>query len=334
MPKIKSAVNRYHIIDACLTNSLKPYPSIEALAKVCSEKIREGISTSTIEKDIRQMKRPHPHGYDAPIEYSKQHRGYFYAEQGFSISDLKLSDEEWDGLRYAANLLHQYSDVPLFRDFKQAIEKINTRFNLMIDLEEDDFENYIQFETSNLTTGYHWIQEAYVALRNRWLLNIEYENIYKQETKKYVVYPKLLKEHRNRWYLVGWVEDRKDYLTFALDRIKQMQTNSTVQKHLFNFDPKVFLQHSVGIMETAEKAVKVVLMIKSPYHKLLELEPIHHSQKMSKQTENGAQIELSINVNHELVNTILAMGIYCKVVQPASLKNKIKAILSESLKYY
>ena len=334
MPKIKSAVNRYHIIDACLTNKQKPYPTIEALAKACSDKIREGISTSTIEKDIRQMKRPRPHGYDAPIEYSKQHRGYFYAEQGFSISDLQLSDEEWDGLRYAANLLHQYAEVPLFKDFKQAIEKINTRFNLMIDLEEEDFEKYIQFETSHRTTGYHWIQEAYAAIRNRWLLNIKYDNIYKNKTQEYLVYPKLLKEHRNRWYLVGWVTDRKDYLTFALDRIQEMQSKEVVQKHLLDFDANKFLQHSVGIMETAEKPVKVVLMIKSPYHKLVELEPIHHSQKSAKHNSDGAMIELYLNINPELINTILSMGPYCKVVQPLSLKNNVKSILTKTLQQY
>ena len=68
MPKIKHAYSRFYIIDACLTNKLKPYPSIEDLAKACSDKVREGISTSTIEKDIRQMKRPRPHGFDAPID--------------------------------------------------------------------------------------------------------------------------------------------------------------------------------------------------------------------------------------------------------------------------
>ena len=204
----------------------------------------------------------------------------------------------------------------------------------MIDLEEKDFEKYIQFETSNLTTGYHWIQEAYVAIRNRWLLNIKYDNIYKNKTQEYLVYPKLLKEHRNRWYLVGWVNDRKDYLTFALDRIQEMQSKEVVQKHLLDFDANKFLQHSVGIMETAEKPVKVVLIIKNPYHKLIELEPIHHSQKISKLSDSGAQIELSININHELVNTILAMGVYCKVVQPATLKNTIKLALSETLKQY
>jgi len=222
MPKLKSAVSRYYIIDACLNNNLKPFPTIEDLANVCSERVREGISTSTIEKDIRQMKMSRPNGYDAPIEYSKIRKGYFYAEQGFSISDLQLADHEWDGLRYAANLLHQYSTVPIFKDFKQAIEKINTRFNLLIDLEEEGFDKYIQFETGNATSGYDFINVVFPALKNRWLLKISYENIYKKEVKEYTVYPKLLKEHRNRWYLIGWVSDREDYLTFALDRIQNI----------------------------------------------------------------------------------------------------------------
>ena len=51
MPKVKSAVSRYHIIDICLNNKFKPFPSLEDLAEECSKKIREGISTSTIEKD-------------------------------------------------------------------------------------------------------------------------------------------------------------------------------------------------------------------------------------------------------------------------------------------
>ena len=334
MPKIKYAYSRFYIIDACLTNKLKPYPSIEDLAKACSDKVREGISTSTIEKDIRQMKRPRPHGFDAPIEYSKQHKGYFYAEQGFSISDLQLTDEEWEGLRYAANLLHQYSSVPIFKDFSQAIEKINTRFNLLIDLEEDGFEKYIQFETSQSPSGYQWIKEIFPALQQRWLLNISYDNIYKKETKEYIIYPQLLKEHRNRWYLIGWVADRADYLTFALDRIKNIQVNATRQKHRHDFNPSLFLQHSVGIMETAEKPSKVVLQIQAPYDKLLELEPMHHSQKIMKRNPKGITIEIMVNINHELINTILSMGSFCKVAKPASLQKKIKEHLTQSLSQY
>jgi predicted DNA-binding transcriptional regulator YafY len=334
MPKLKSAVSRYYIIDACLNNNLNPFPSIEALAKACSDKVREGISTSTIEKDIRQMKRPRPHGYDAPIEYSKIRKGYFYAEQGFSISELRLDDHEWDGLRYAANLLHQYSCVPVFKDFKQAIDKINTCFNLLIDLEEEDFDKYIQFETGNTTSGYDWINVVFPALKNRWLLKISYENIYKKEIKDYTVYPKLLKEHRNRWYLIGWVAERDDYLTFALDRIQNIDTIQKVQKHRFDFHPDHFLQHSVGIMENDSQPVKVVLSIQDPYHKLLQLEPIHQTQKLIKQTKNGMDIELMVNINHELINRILSMSSYCKVLQPSSLKKQIKETLLKTIALY
>jgi predicted DNA-binding transcriptional regulator YafY len=334
MPKNKSAVSRYFIIDACLNNKLKPFPSLEQLAEACSERIRDGISTSTIEKDIRQMKMAAPHGYDAPIEYNKIKKGYFYAEQGFSISELSLSDHEWDGLRYAANLLHQYSVVPVLKDFKQAIEKINTRFNLMIDLEEKDFDKYIQFETGIANTGYDWINPIFQALKNRWLLNLVYLNIYKNQEKEYVVYPKLLKEHRNRWYLIGWVEERNDYLTFALDRIQNIKTEKKVQKHRFDFNSDLFLQHSVGIMEGNNKPEKVLLHVENPYHKLLQLEPFHPSQKIVKQNESSMQIEMHVHVNHELAHKILSMGPFCKVVQPASLKRSIKSLLTSTLEKY
>lgn len=334
MPKLKSAVSRYTMIDICLNNKLKPYPSLEDLAKACSSRIRGGISTSTIEKDIRQMKLSPPNGYDAPIEYSKINKGYFYAEQGFSISELKLDDEEWDGLRYAANLLHQYAHVSIFKDFKQAIDKINTRFNLLIDLEEEDFNKFIQFETGNATSGYDWISVILPALKNRWLLKVDYENIYKNEIKKYTIYPKLLKEHRNRWYLIGWVEERQDYLTFALDRIHHIETIEKTQKHRFDFNADSFLQHSIGIMENNDQPHKVVLSIKDPYHKLIQLEPIHPSQKIIKTTKTGIDVEITININPELTNRILSMGSFCKVVQPAILKKEIKASLLKTLEQY
>jgi len=334
MPKVKSAITRYHIIDTFLNNPRKPYPSLDALAQACSDKIREGISTSTIEKDIRQMKMDRPHGYAAPIEYSKRNNGYFYAEQGFSIADLQLSDKEWEGLRYAAHLLHQYAHVNIFRDFRQAIDKINTRFNLLIDLEEQDFNRYIQFETGTATTGYDWMGTIIPAITNRWLLQLDYENIYKNEIKSYLVQPVLLKEHRNRWYLIAWVSDRNDYLTFGLDRMQRIDTIEKKQKFRTDFNPDHFLQYSMGIMENDARPQKVVLQIEDPYHKLLQLEPLHHSQKTVQQNAKNIRVELLVHVNHELCNRILSMGPFCKVVQPANLKKQIKELLTQTIALY
>ena len=334
MPKNKSAAIRFRIIDQCINNRRHRYPSLELLAERCADLLQTDVSASTIEKDIRQMKMPRPNGYDAPIEYSKKNKGYFYAEQGFSITGLQLQDDEWNGLRYAAHLLHQYAEVPVFKDFKQAIEKINTRFNLMLELDEPDFDRYVQFETGNAHTGYEWIGDIIETLRRRWLLNIRYENIYKKEIRSYEVFPQLLKEHRNRWYLIAWVEERKDYLTFALDRIHELKVKQKVQPFRKDFNAQLFLRHSVGIIEADGKPQKLVLQIHHPHDQLIQLEPIHPSQKIIQKTDRHCRIELQVHINHELHQRILSMGPHCKVIQPAALKKQIRELLQKTLNHY
>jgi len=334
MPKNKSALIRYRIIDTCLTNKQRPFPTLEYLAEKCAEKLGTEISASTIEKDLRAMKRSYPHGFDAPIIYNKERKGYAYGEQGFSIAELQLEQEEWDSLRYAANLLYQYAEVPIFKDFKQAIEKIDARFSLQLDVEDDSIQRHVQFESGNATTGYQWLNVIYPAISSKWLLNLQYENIYKHETKTYQVVPYLLKENRNRWYLIGWVEDRQDYLTFALDRIQDIKVTKQKQKLKSDFNPEVFLQHSVGIMKNEGKPSKVILELKDPYHKLIQLEPIHASQKIIKTKNDTIQIELSVYTNQELYNRILSMSSYCKVIQPAALKKIISEHLEAAAEQY
>lgn len=334
MPANKHAGTRYRIIDACLRSTRRKYPSLQQLADACSREMDIEVSPSTIEKDLRAMKDEPPRGWSAPIIYDNKHRGYAYGEVGFSISGLPLAEEEWEGLAYAANLLHQYRDVPLFAAFKQAIDKIHARFAIPFNHNDPDFEAFVQFETGNATNGYEWLAEIYAALRQRLRLQLQYENIYKHETKTYQLQPCLLKEQRNRWYVIGWVEERNDYLTFALDRIQEMKTLPGRQKIRTDFDARHFLRHSVGIMEGDGSAVTVELELYPPADKLALLEPLHPSQQVLRQTAKSTVVQLQVNLNPELYQRILALGPACKVKKPAVLKQAVKVQLEQTLQHY
>ena len=56
MPANKYALMRYRIIDRCITNPGRPFPSREALREACEEQLyglgAGAISLSTIDKDI------------------------------------------------------------------------------------------------------------------------------------------------------------------------------------------------------------------------------------------------------------------------------------------
>ena len=114
MPANKSAWTRYRVIDRCLTDKRQPFPSKAFLARRCGDVLGTDVSVSSIEKDIACMRRPSPEGLDAPIEYSRERKGFYYSDPAFSIRELNLTDEEWEGLRFASQLLHQYRDVPVF----------------------------------------------------------------------------------------------------------------------------------------------------------------------------------------------------------------------------
>ena len=56
MPLNKEAYLRYKIIDDCISNKRKPYPSMEDIMVACEERIGKSFTISTIQKDIKAMK--------------------------------------------------------------------------------------------------------------------------------------------------------------------------------------------------------------------------------------------------------------------------------------
>lgn len=338
MPANKNAIIRHRIIDQCINDKRHKYPSLEFLADRCSEMLGTDISTSTIEKDIAVMKRDAPIGYNAPIVYSKQNKGYAYGEVGFSIAELNLQDEEWDALSFSAQLLYQYREVPVFTHFKNAIERINTRFALGIQVDDTLLDQQVQFETPNSTTGMEWIDMIYVAIQNKFSINFSYKNIYKKKTSTYILNPYLLKEHRNRWYVIGWNTERKDYLTFALDRILTLEVIGIKQtddvKERASFRTNNFFQHATGIMEGKGKVEQVKLIIADPISKLVMLEPLHTSQKLLGENKDEISIGMKVYVNEEFCFRLLSLGPWCKVVKPASLKTTMKELIQKMNKNY
>ena len=45
----------------------------------------------------------------------------------------------------------------------------------------------------------------------------------KSRAEALLVHPYLLKEYRNRWYVIAWNPDRSDYRTYGLDRMESVE---------------------------------------------------------------------------------------------------------------
>ena len=323
MPANKSAWTRYRVIDRCLNDRRRPYPDKAYLALRCAETLGTDVSESSIEKDIAFMRRPSPEGLDAPIAYSREHRGFAYSEQGFSIRELNLTDGEWEGLRFAAQLLHQYRDVPVFQDFKSAIDRIHTRFELDLFGVADPLADRVQFEKTVSTDGQEWLSTLFTAIREGRQVTYLYLNLYKEKLDEYVLTPCLLREHAKKWYMVGWSDDRGRFLNFALNRVIELEVLPGVSKVPVPFDAEGYFRHSVGIMAQGGKPARVVLEFLRPLHELVMTEPLHASQRVVKRDEEMARVHLDVLLNEELYLKLMGYGPFVRVVKPLALKRTL-----------
>jgi predicted DNA-binding transcriptional regulator YafY len=328
MPANKYALLRYRIIDRYLTNSAKAYPSKEDLREACEESlygsIGEHISISTIEKDLWAMRNESDLGYYAPIEYDKTEKGYFYSEEGYTIQDISLSDGELEAIQLAANTLNQFRHIPIFSDYEQAIDKILNRLTISPQM-DDDNRPIIQFESSPSSEGQEHLATLLKAIQGRFCIQIGYQKFSGTTSKTYAVNPYLLKEYRNRWYLIAHEKKRNDYLTFGLDRIVSLEITDERYEADEDFDSDRFFMHSIGITEHGNSPQKVLIRLGKVQGQYLLTQPLHHSQKLAQQNADYFTFEYHVLITHELLQFILGLGSEALVLEPLELREKIIA---------
>lgn len=338
MPANKYALLRYRIIDRCLTNKGKLYPTREDLRQACEEALfgsgGDAISLSTIDKDIWAMKNEGELGYYAPIKYSKQFGGYFYEEEGYTIAELSLGDEDLEAIRFATATLEQFKSIPIFRQYESAIEKIINRVNISPNPDDASLAKFIQFERSTVSLGNEYLAPLLDYIKTKKAIRIHYRKFTDDVLNVYELHPYLLKEYHNRWYLIAYNVERKGMRTYGLERIEKLETGEKRFQVDETFNPDLFFKHSLGITERSEKPENIVLRFDASTGKYLVTQPIHASQIVLKKDKLHITIGLNVLITTELINLILSYGHQVCVIKPKKLVDIIRTDLQKTLQHY
>jgi predicted DNA-binding transcriptional regulator YafY len=335
MPHIKNALIRYRIIDRMLRNKYKSYPSKEELRTACEEALfgsEDGahICASTIEKDLFNMKMEH----DAPIRYSKKNGGYFYEDPEFSINDVPLSEDELASIRFAVSTLQQFREVPFFQQFGSAIDKIVDRVAVGDTDESQEISKYIQFEAAFSTGGNDFLPVLLEAIRSKKRVWFLYTSFQQQVSKPRNVSPLFLKEYRNRWYLICYDRQKQDILTFALDRMSELQLLEEPAEIPSDFNAALYFQNAVGITAYKGKPERIILKAEPVAARYISSQAFHSSQKLLKVDGDAHYFELSILLSEEFIRNLLGYAGEVEVVEPLALRNIMKERATALLKRY
>lgn len=334
MPLNKEAVIRYNIIDDCLTGYAEKYPTMDDLIRACEDGLGKPFSVSTIQKDIKAMKEDEMLGYLAPIKFSRAYNGYYYSDKNYTIKKVPLNEEEIESLEFAAGMLERYKGIRVNDSFNVAVEKVFT--SLRQKRMEDEKQQVIMPEAIVYSKGYEHINTLIHCIREKIPVSFVHYSYHEQRYSNHVAHPYLLKEDKNRWYLIGWIEKYKEIRLFGLDRIDKIQLLDKPFHHAVGFDPEAMFRHAIGVYLMDKKTLITVKLKFDPVPaNYIKATPLHHSQKIISQSKNG-EVTVSIKVypSRELLNLLFSYGKEVTVLAPEWLRREMLKEFNAAIEKY
>src|ERR1044072_4082628 len=331
----KLALIRYKTIDSCLRNRMRKWTLEELIKKVSdvlyeSEGITSGVSRRTIQADLQVM-RSDKLGYNAPIVV-KDKKFYSYSDPEYSIMQAPINDAYVDKLKEIVGLLKQFSGFNYFDEMTEMIARLENSLHQ----KAHPGEHHIQFEGNRLLKGLEHLNPLYQAILQKKSLLIEYKSFRAAQSQQVICYPYLLKEYRNRWFLIAQQQKKTGLATMALDRVVSFQ--ELVKEKFVPYDGVDFGRYFddlLGVTKTEkDRAHKVVLFVKKDQAPYVLTKPIHHSQALLSKEPDGITIRIDVVLNFELEREILGFGDYVKVLYPRILASRIKKRLDTAAGFY
>ena len=321
----KLALIRYKTIDDCLCNRRRKWTLEDLIEKTGealynAEGISTGVSRRTIQADI-QLMRSDKLGYNAPIVI-RDRKYYCYEDADYSITKAPINSADIEKMKEIVGLLKQFNGFSYFDEMSDMIARLENSIHRSVDRRHD----YIQFEGNHLLKGLQHITPLYQAIINQRPLLIEYKSFKAKQSAQGIYFPYLLKEHRNRWFLITRSKKNKVLLTMALDRIIEFQELSKevfVANEGVTFDR--YYSDLIGVSKgEKDRPYKVILQVDRDQAPYVLTKPLHHSQTLLKEDETGIIIRIDVVLNFELEREIMGFGECMKVLAPRLLAGRIR----------
>jgi predicted DNA-binding transcriptional regulator YafY len=330
MPLTKNAQLRIEVIDE-IFRGINRYNFDDLLKKVNAVLLRSGtpaIGEKTLYNDLKYLREEK----GAPIHRPNASDDKYYYTEKFSIKTPLLDFEEIEYLKQVSLILRRLSPAHSGDEFNQIIAKLDNTVHTV----SDQGQSIIEIEAHTQSSGIHWYNTLFYAIKDKSPLRLSYKPYHKEEAREFIFHPYLLKQYRSRWFLFGR-EGNKEYIAnLALDRIASIKNSAAPFKENDLFSAEDYFNHLIGVSKPRDGEIKnITLRVEAKSVPYILSKPIHKLQETVKNYKNGdILVNIPLYINYELISTILGYQNSVEVVGPKELRQEILEILQKGIKKY
>jgi len=328
---------RYNILDYCFR---KRSLTFEQLLKVVNEGIADyypgdGISKRTLRDDLKVF-RDEKNGFGAPLP--DKIRILKYTDSGFSIAQRSLLPFEQYLIEASQELLKRFDNHPKYNKLSEALT--------LYEDEEDsreikDHSKILFYDKNEAYDGLNLLRPLFLSIKKKNVLKITTEKFDGTDQKSFTFHPHILKQYNQRWYVFGLNSDINvsQWVVPLDDRLKSFEVLEDEDYESDDMDWDDFFRKMVGptynsITQESPELEHIVLRFASYRLPYFKSKPIHPLWDEFAEEGKENQVFFEAIINNELVQQILSYGKDVEVLEPDSLKMKMKEQANTIQQYY
>ena len=293
-----------------------------------------GISLATFKRDLEYLR----DRLNAPIEWDREAGGY-----RFGRADPLAPKYELPGLWFNASEIHALLTMQQLLQslgpglLSPHIEPLLARLKMLLesaDIPAGSVENRIRILRANARAyePEHFAPIATAVLQRK-RVEISYYTRSRDETQDRLVSPQRLTHYRDNWYLDAWCHLRNGIRSFALDAIRRVRLGSEPALEVSERELDETLGAGYGIF--SGKAVQWARLRFTPERARWVSRETWHPEQKSRFDESGNFIlDVPYSDDRELIMDILKHGSHVEVLEPATLRERIRAELGRMQALY
>jgi predicted DNA-binding transcriptional regulator YafY len=241
--------------------------------------------------------------------------------------------QELDRLKEAAVLLEKYKFSDVFGDISGALQKVIDVIEISAGQHSGENYDFISPEKVPHIKGSEYLATIIQAIKEQQTLRVYYQPFYEDKPYFNEIHPYLLKEYKSRWYLIGLNDFKGQVRTYSLDRIRDIQISEVPYKKP-TFNARTYFMNSIGVISPEGEPPKIRIAVQKTQAQYMITQPWHESQNIEEESEDEVIFSFKVHPTYEFLSLLLSFGKDVKVLEPASLKKRIREELEEMIGFY
>ena len=187
----------------------------------------------------------------------------------------------------------------------------------------------------NIPGGAEYLQPVIEAMQQNKVLEMDYQP-FGAHQNTYHLEPYAMKVYRQRWYIIGKLEEQNAIRHIALDRIIDLHLTDKSFAVPKKFNAEKYYANTIGIFVNEElKPQKVRIRVYGKQVDYLRTLPLHRSQEeVLAKNEEFSEFQYRVCLTPELYTQLLSMGESVEVLEPQELREEMKKRINNMFNLY